>query len=231
MPKHARMLDEPAGSSASHSQSPPRGKVKPPKVSPSRSSHNAAFEGSVTEMQEQLSARSRGSRKSALRRTHSSPDARSCEGSELVVLANRNGKRKLDRGHSHKSMSAAPVETIAMRQQRESDTNLSKTAQRLQCLCGFLFPQSSFRGNGKLPFDYIFFMAILGCLSAVLGFAMDLGIERLTKMRHFVMELLHDFELVYADAGPSKAGWELLRGLYWVAHTLALCQCTERGER
>jgi hypothetical protein len=91
-----------------------------------------------------------------------------------------------------KSMSAAPVETLSMRR-RDTGTEPSQQSaglRRLHCLCSTLFPQSSLRGVGKLPLDYIACMALLGFLSAVLGFTMDLGIERLHRLRRMGMELI-----------------------------------------
>ena len=89
-------------------------------------------------------------------------------------------------------MSAAPVETLSMRR-RDTGTEPSQQSaglRRLHCLCSTLFPQSSLRGVGKLPLDYIACMALLGFLSAVLGFTMDLGIERLHRLRRMGMELI-----------------------------------------
>ena len=101
---------------------------------------------------------------------------RSREGSELVVMGKVTKKGRVENTSSTtgNSMSAAPVETLAMRRrdagaERSARSARSAGARRWHCLCGTLFPQSSLRGAGKLPLDYIACMASLGFLSAVLG--------------------------------------------------------------
>ena len=119
-------------------------------------------------------------------------------------------------------MTAAPVDSLAMRR-RDTGTELQRSAgaRRMHCLCSTLFPQSSLRGAGKLPLDYIACMALLGFLSALLGFTMDLGIERLHRLRRMGMELIEGIE--HAADPSSAAAWRLLRYAYWVLHALLLC--------
>ena len=55
----------------------------------------------------------------------------------------------------------------------------------------------------------------------VLGFAMDLGIERLSMLRLMVEVWLEGLQ--HASDPSTADAWRLLRGGYWVLHALLLC--------
>jgi hypothetical protein len=170
-----RMLDD---QSDGLPRKPQRSPLKSPMTPRSGSPRvNAAFSGSVTALQAELVCARRESTRLSSRLSGRTP-LRSCEGSEMVVMGKVNKKGRVESTSTRrvqvealsKSMSAAPVETLSMRR-RDTGTELSQSAgaRRLHCLCSTLFPQSSLRGAGKLPLDYIACMAWQRCQSAPLG--------------------------------------------------------------
>ena len=215
-----------------------------PRTPPSQCKNtlSPAFQGSVTELQELSAIKSKRPKWHSSSSTSGRARAGSIEHlASTVVLGSvdargRVTKRResaLDR-QAGKSMSAAPVETLARPPMASRDENLSIHRKRIDCLCSVLFPQSSLKSTGKLPTDYILFMISLGGIAAVLGFMMDLGIERLHKWKAFLLEVCDDLELMQsesADGGgggggggglPLHAGWTLLRTLVWVSWSLGL---------
>ena len=106
-------------------------------------------------------------------------------------------------------MSSAPVEILAM----EKAAKPAPSARRgLLCrLCAML----SARPRGGVTFDGLCFLFLLGISASVLGFGLDLTIEKLGRLRLFVYE-----ELEHAQTAENATAYTLARAAGWVGHYL-----------
>jgi len=182
----------------------------PRSPSSQRPALSSAFQGSVTELQELSAQKSRRPKWHSSSSTGGRARTSSLDHiASTVVLGSVDARGRVGRCRgttfgldpsAGKSMSAAPVESLARPSLPSRDENLSIHRKRIDCLCSVLFPQSSLRSTGKLPIDYILFMISLGCIAAVLGFMMDLGIERLHKWKAFLLEVCDDLELMQRES-------------------------------